>query len=399
MGVLEAVAARRYRALLAAPDVRQVVGWGLVARIPMGMSALALVLLVRGAGYSYAVAGLASAANTAAAGLGAPVGGRLVDRTRPSSVLVAYGVAYGGVLGALFLAAGAGAPVALLILLAAAAGACMPPVGPTVRKLWPELVPSAEQRVTAFALEATAQELIFVTGPLIVAVLTSLVSSGFGVVGAGVAGALGAVGFASTSAIRRRGADAPGDHPQRHLLAALGPRGVRRVLAFSVGQGLAFGAVEVAIPAFAEHHGGRELGGLALAAWSSGSLVGGLLAASSPPADLHRRLRQTSAAFAVALALPLFVHSVPALAAVMFLAGLPIAPSFAVTYNLIEAAALRGTEAEVFGWISTAVTAGVAAGTAAGGSLIVHVGVDASILLGMGGAAAAAAVALTPGER
>jgi predicted MFS family arabinose efflux permease len=213
-----------------------------------------------------------------------------------------------------------------------------------------------------------------------------------------VAGALGAIGFASTTVIRGRTPDPPSGHAERHLLAALGPRGVRRVLAFSLGYGLAFGAVEVAIPAFAEHHGGRALGGFALAAWSFGSLVGGLLAASTPPADPHRRLRQVSGAFVAVLALPLLVHSIPTLAAVMFFAGLPIAPSFAVTYNLIEGAAVRGTEAEVFGWISTAVTAGVAAGTAVGGSLIVHVGVDASILLGMTGAAAAAAVALTPGE-
>jgi predicted MFS family arabinose efflux permease len=395
VGVLEAVAVRRYRELLAAPDVRRVVSWGLIARMPMGMSALALVLLMRGAGYSYAVAGVASALNTAAAGIGAPVGGRLVDRNRASRVLVTYGALYGGALAWLFLAARGGAPVGVLLVLAAVAGAATPPVGPTVRSLWPQLVPSAEQRVTAFALEATAQELIFVTGPLVVAVLTALVSSGFGVVGAGVAGALGAVGFASTAAIRDRRPDP--EHPDgaRHLLAALGPRGVRRVLAFSAGLGLAFGAVEVAIPAFAEHHGGRSLAGIALAAWSAGSLVGGLLAASTPPADPHRRLRVVSALFAAALALPLFAGSVPALAAVMFLAGLPIAPSFAITYNLIEAAAVRGTEAEVFGWISTAVTAGIAVGTAAGGSLIVHVGVHASILLGMGGALIAAAVALT----
>src|SRR5689334_1834424 len=103
VGVLEAVAVRRYRELLAAPDVRRVVSWGLIARMPMGMSALALVLLVRGAGYSYAVAGVASALNTAAAGIGAPVGGRLVDRNRASRVLVTYGALYGGTLGGLFL--------------------------------------------------------------------------------------------------------------------------------------------------------------------------------------------------------------------------------------------------------------------------------------------------------
>ena len=69
---------------------------------------------------------------------------------------------------------------------------------------------------------------------------------------------------------------------------------------------------------------------------------------------------------------PLLAGSMTQMAVIMFVAGLPIAPSVAIAYNLIERAAVAGTQAEVFGWLSTAVTAGIAVGTAGGGSLIAH---------------------------
>jgi predicted MFS family arabinose efflux permease len=81
---------------------------------------------------------------------------------------------------------------------------------------------------------------------------------------------------------------------------------------------------------------------------------------------------------------------------VMFTAGLPIAPSFALTYGMVQRAAARGTQAEVFGWLTTAVVIGVAVGTAAGGSLITHISPQASILLGICGCLAATAVASLP---
>ena len=59
------------------------------------------------------------------------------------------------------------------------------------------------------------------------------------------------------------------------------PWGVRRVLLYGGAYGIAFGAAEVSMPAFAEHHGGRSLGGIALAAFSGGSLIGGVLAGAA----------------------------------------------------------------------------------------------------------------------
>jgi predicted MFS family arabinose efflux permease len=173
------------------------------------------------------------------------------------------------------------------------------------------------------------------------------------------------------------------------------------VLLFSGACGIAFGAAEVAMPAFAEHHGGRSLGGIALAAFAGGSLIGGVVGGAAAGASTrpHRRLRMISAAFTLALALPLLAGSILQMVVIMLIAGLPIAPSFAITYNLIEAAAVPGTQAEVFGWISTSITLTIAFGTAVGGSLIAHVGVHAALGLAIAGAALATAISFSsPGE-
>ena len=393
---------RGYRELLGAAQTRTVIGWGLVARLPMGMSALALVLLVRGAGGSYAGAGIASGVYAIASGISAPIGGRLVDRRRPTAVLVFYGIAFGIALAGLYLLAERHAAETVLIAAAAVAGLLAPPISPTIRMMWPSMLPRPELRTTAFALEAVLQEVLFVAGPLLVAALTTTVSSSAGVAAAAVAGSVGTIAFALTPAVRARRVDASHDRSSHRLLEALRPWGVRRVLLYSGACGIAFGAAEVAMPAFAEHHGGRSLGGIALAAFAGGSLIGGVLggAAAGASARPHRRLRMISAAFALALVLPLLAGSIVQMVVIMLIAGLPIAPSFAITYNLIEGAAVPGTQAEVFGWISTSITLTIAFGTSVGGSLIAHIDVRAALALAIVGAALACAISFSsPGER
>ena len=258
------------------------------------------------------------------------------------------------------------------------------------------MLPRPELRTTAFALEATIQEVIFVAGPLVVAVLAATISSSAGIVAAAIACMAGTLGFTWTPAVRARRPDRSHDRTGHRLLEALVPWGVRRVLLLGLAYGVAFGAAEVSMPAFAEAHGGRSLGGIALAAFSGGSLIGGILAgAASSSGGLNRRLQAISAAFALVLVLPLLAGSMPQMVVIMLIAGLPIAPSVAIAYNLIERAAVAGTQAEVFGWLSTAVTSGIAVGTAAGGSLIAHTGVHAALMLGICGAALGCAISFT----
>jgi predicted MFS family arabinose efflux permease len=361
------------------------------------MVALAMVLLLRGEGRSYADAGLVSAAEAVAFAVASPLAGRLIDRHRPALVLAGYGIAFPVALLVTMWLVIAGAPLIAVVAASACVGIAFPPIAPTVRMLWPSMV-GPDLHHSAFALEATLQEVLFVSGPLVVGGLTALAGPRAGVVAAAAVSLVGVLGFAATSQVRRHRPSREAHH-ERHLLAALSPAVVRSIVAFSVCYGLAFGAVEVAMPAFAEAHGGRALGSVCLAAWSAGSLAGGLLAAGHRPENPSRRLQLMSALFAAALVLPLLAWSVPAMTVIIFMAGLPIAPSFAITYGMAQSHALPGTQAEVFGWLSTSVVIGIAAGAAAGGALITNVDPRASLTLGIVGAVGAVLVATAAARR
>ena len=79
-----------------------------------------------------------------------------------------------GVLIALVLAAHAGAGAAVLVLLSAAAGVCVPSIASTVRALLREVVTDPQTRESAYALESVAQEMVWIVGPFLVALLIAL---------------------------------------------------------------------------------------------------------------------------------------------------------------------------------------------------------------------------------
>src|SRR3954451_18766984 len=117
---------RQYRRIFSAPGVAAVAGAGLLGALPLSMS-LALLLLLREATMSYAVAGVALGAYSAAAAVAAPIKGRLVDRRGQRPVLIVSGLSFGGTL-ALMAAVADAAPDEALIALAVMAGAVNPPV-------------------------------------------------------------------------------------------------------------------------------------------------------------------------------------------------------------------------------------------------------------------------------
>jgi MFS family permease len=374
----------RYAALFRAPHVRRLVLSGLLARLPMGMIGLALLLLVRDAGGGYAAAGGVSAAYFVATAVGAPIAGRLVDRRGQTRILLPRAVIFPALLGGVCLLAVLDAPLVLIGVAAAAAGALMPPVGASLRSLWPRIFADPELRSTAYALEASLQEIIFVTGPLLVAVLAAAVSP---VLALAVAAAAGGIGTALIALAEPVLAWRPDERHASSILGALESRGVLTIVGLSVCLGLGFGATEVGFPAFAEDHGGAELGSIPISLFAAGSLVGGLVAGARVTAAPLQLLRVSVFVLVAGMALPLLGWSLPSMAVLAFLAGLPIAPVVMAAYGLIDAVATRGTAAEAFAWISTAVFVGFSVGTAVGGVLIDSVGVRAAFALGAGAVA------------
>ena len=260
-------------------------GASLVGRLPTGMFPIAIVLLTRADGGSYARAGLLALAYSLGAAVAGPPVGRAVDRLGQSAVLwatawVSVAAAAGlGVVGARDpLAAGA---------LAVLAGAATPPLEPCLRALWPRMLPDDGLTPTAYALDAAVQELVFVTGPLIVVLVVALAGAPAGPVSAGLLGLAGTAAFATS----RHSRSWRGQPRTPDWAGPLRGGGVRVVLLAMVMVGIALGATAVAFPAFAEAAGQRSLAGWLLAAEAAGSMAGGLAYGAVPwRGTAHRRL-------------------------------------------------------------------------------------------------------------
>ena len=168
---------KRYAAVLRAPHVAALIAATLLARFPIGINALAIILYLRAERGSFAVAGAVAGALAAGSGIGAPVQGRLVDRFGPRRVLVPLGLVHAAALGAIVATAEAGAPVAVLVACGLIAGFAIPPTSSVLRSMWPTLLHDRQELIpTAYALDSVMIELIFVIGPLLTAVIATVLS-------------------------------------------------------------------------------------------------------------------------------------------------------------------------------------------------------------------------------
>src|SRR3954468_15081434 len=118
----------RYARILRAPHVLALMVSALVARLPIGIDALAIVLFLREKTGSYAAAGIVSAAFALGGGAGAPLSGRLVDRFGHRRVLVPLALLHGAGRALRGGRAAFDVPVGGLIRAALFAGCPIPPI-------------------------------------------------------------------------------------------------------------------------------------------------------------------------------------------------------------------------------------------------------------------------------
>ncbi|GDY30720.1 MFS transporter [Gandjariella thermophila] len=373
-----------YRTALTTPAARGPVIAAAVARFPIAMVGLSLLLYVQRTTGSFAVAGAVSAAGLVGLAVGSVVQGRLMDRLGPSRPIIVAAALFGLVVAATVVAVEARAAEPVLLALAFAEGLTEPMVGSASRAMWSRVLPPGPARHAAYAYEAISMEVFFVLGPAASGLLLTAPWPGTGVVVGAAGMAAGSLVFALTGTVRswrgsteRDRAAAQGEHRGggRGLLGALAGAGIRTVALAALGMGAVIGFIEVAVPAAATRAGQPAAGGLLLSLWSVTSVLAGVLYGRRPwPRPLHLRLPALLAAFAALVLLLAAPTTLTGLAVAMLLAGTMIAPQTTTHSAALEQVAPAGTMAEAFGWVITAIMLGLAAGQSLAGQIVERFG-------------------------
>ena len=356
--------------------------------VPIGMFGLGILLLARDATGSLAEAGRILGAFSLASAFGSVAQGRLMDRLGQGVVLRTVAALHVPAVIVLVLAAHEHAAAWLLAVIAVCGGSTVPQLPAPMRSLWSMLADSDEQRETAYAMVAIAFEISVVTAPAIVALIVAVASPTVAVLIAASLGASAAFAFSLTPASRRwRGT--------RHEIGWLGPLsapGMRTVCGVLLMFGIAFGVVQVAVPAFTLDRGSASAGGVLLACLSLGSLIGGLVYGSRNwPGTLPPRLAGVMISLGAGYALLSLPSDYLPLAVLLVIAGTLLAPASVICSTLLDDVAPGGTVTEAYAVMVTGIVAGIAAGQALGGSIVESASYDAAVLVA-GGIAACGAI-------
>jgi predicted MFS family arabinose efflux permease len=373
---------RRYLQLWSAPDGRRLVS-GAILLAP-GQAAIDLVLLLalHHATGSFASGGIAVAVFTIINSGANLAQSRWVDRIGALWPLAVCAVGLLVAAGGFSAALAAGAPAWALITLVAPLGALLPATGASLRTLWSARLPDPDDRAIGFAFVSFAQEVGFVAGPAGFGALAAAVSPTVGLLACAASVCTGTLIVASI---------APGVEPSHGPEGATTERpglgGLVPVAAAITWLGLALGAFDVSVPAFAVAHRAASLSGVLLAAGSAGSLVGGALyGARRWRWGVRARLAVCAGVGAVLLLPPAEADALPLMAVALFVACAPLSASLTTGYLLADERAPAARTTEAFALIGLALNAGVALGDGVAGGLVAHGAAGRGFLLAAAGA-------------
>jgi MFS family permease len=332
----------------------------MVARLGIAMTPLALLLLVAESTGRYAAGGLATACYAFAGVVVNPLAARLADRIGPAPVLRVGAVAHA--LALVVLALLATAPLPVVLIVSALAGATYPPLTGAIRGAWTTMMANGQ---AALAAETSLFELIYVIGPLLVAALTRA-RDGYTPVLL-VAAAVTLVGGLAIARVPVMSV------PRRATRGRMRrPPGFGTLLVCGGLLGAAFGAVTVGVPAFAAAHGGGAgLGGVLLGVWAMGSAAGGIwYGTRRPPGTPSHRYAVLLALLGLGFLALVAVPGPGLLAVVLVVGGVAMAPALTVENHLVSRIAPGEMLNEAYTWVSTVAITSSAAGSAVAGGVI-----------------------------
>lgn len=361
------ISLQRYRAVLAREGLGYLFIASMVGRLPIGMTGLAILLLVQGARDSFALGGIATGVYVAGLAAVAPIMGRAIDRHGPRWVLVGCAALFPASMAALVGAVSSAAPSALILACAAAAGMTFPPMTVCMRTFLRQRLRDDASLQAAYSLDSVLIEVMFIAGPMLVALFVAFASGAAAVLFAAACGLVGVVLF--LPALRGWRVE---PRQQATLLGPLGQAPFLALIAIVLCYCVAFGLTELGAAAYAAELNRPALAGVFLGVMSAGSALGGLAYGSRGwHAPLLRQFGTTLAVMGAGLVV-LGIASWPPLVfgALCLFAGVVMAPALIIQSMLVAKVARPEQMTEAFTWSTSALLGGVGLGMALGGALV-----------------------------
>jgi MFS family permease len=369
----------KYRQVFAGNTAWRFSTAGFIARLPVSMVGIGILMYVEAERGSYAIAGAVSGSISIASAIGGPLSSRLVDKLGQHRVLPIQILLIVLCSMALVVLIPSDVPAPYLFIFSIGSGLAYPSIGALVRSRWTALLVSGPILLTAFSIESMIDELIFIVGPSIAATTSVKIHPAAPQIIAMFLLAGGGLWLASM-----RSTEPPiNKHQGKHGKPVIFQNGLIYMWGVHIAIGMFFGAVETSIIAFTELAGQPIYGGIVMAIWAFGSLIGGFVYGGLHfKSALHNQLIVVTLLLVPATAAMVFVETISMLSLLAIAAGIGISPLLIASAGITQRRSPVGRTTEAIASMYAGISLGFAFAAAMAGWLIDNRGTNYSFALG-----------------
>ncbi|GAA5096318.1 MFS transporter [Wohlfahrtiimonas larvae] len=354
-----------YATLLRTPGAKGFVLAGLLARLPVSMTAIGIITMLSEMNASYTLAGGVAAVFTLSCAIIAPRISRLVDRYGQSKVLP-----YAAIIALLsilsLLAVAHWQLPSWLLFVFAVLGGFTPNMSAMVRARWTEIYRGKPELQTAYALESVLDELCFIVGPPLSVGLCVGLFPQAGPLLAMLFLALGVTAFV----VQKKTEPAVND-VEVYNASVFRLTMVKALTLLMIFLGIIVGTIDVASVAFAKAQEMPATASLVLSFYAVSSCAAGLIFGMMQfKISLAKCLMMASIATMLSSIPLLIVWNITSLSITVFVAGFFFSPTMITAMSLIEENVPDEQLTEGLTWLLSGLGIGVALGAAMAGFVI-----------------------------